>query len=122
MIRNMPLSDTSHFLTSLITDTPNVEEFHDHANSTKSLRSIPAVLIDIFAQYVKECTDALWISLCNDSILKERQDVLSIFRQYVIPVRYPQRSAKSDNKTCVYFVLLYIRTPHTALYLSFYEV
>ena len=35
-IRNMALSDTSHILTFPISDMPNVEEFLDHVNSTKS--------------------------------------------------------------------------------------
>ena len=40
-IRNMTLSHTSRFLTRhvLISDTPNVKEFHGHVNSTKLLIS-----------------------------------------------------------------------------------
>ena len=51
------LDPRRHFL---ISDTPSVEHFQGHLNSTKLKR-----LIDIFARCVQERTDALWISLRN---------------------------------------------------------
>ena len=67
----------------LISDMLNVEQFHEITHFTQ--------LIDIFAQCVKERTDAFWISL------PMHKEAL-----YGLMILVRKEAQRRDNNTCVY--------------------
>ena len=70
----------------LISDMLNVEQFHEITHFTQ--------LIDIFAQCVKERTDAFWISLpMHKEALRWVNDTCTKVRK---------EAQRRDNNTCVY--------------------
>ena len=96
--RNMALSDTSGFQTSHVLDLGHTE-CHRGISRPHKFHKITHFIIDTFAQCVKECTDALWISL--RSVVKQRYICIYGKRKgYLCEIG--KEAQRRDNKTCVY--------------------